>query len=120
MAAVVAGPIVSISPTMPPEALSRLISPALFVWLSTSKVCVPVAAELQPGAQSDPVTLTVVVAAACAAGSAAIVAPAATAGTMMSTPATVHGRRPAVRCQRPATGSGCGSGSGFGAPGLGR
>ncbi|SRR5579875_1217858 len=93
---------VSISPATPPEALSRSISPARPDWLSTVIVWVPGRAEVHSGAHSARVTVTIAVAAGLAAGSTAIVVPAASDGTTTSTPATAHGRRPASRSQRPA------------------
>ena len=95
----VAGPSVSISPTTPPAALTRLISPAWPDWLRTVNVRVPAWAAVQSRAQPVPVTVTAVPAAATADGSAAMVTPAASAGTTTSTPATAHGRRAARRSQ---------------------
>src|SRR5215469_7348594 len=93
----VPGPIVSISPTIAPPALSSLTSPASPELLVTVNVCVPVVPAVHSGAQSVFVTVTVVPARVALAGSAAIAAPAARAGTATRTPATAHGRRPA-RC----------------------
>src|SRR5579859_6385694 len=93
---------VSISPTTAPEALSRLISPARPDWFCTVKVCVPVPADAQSGAHDVRVTVTVALAVDPAAGSAAMATPAATAGTVTSTVATVHGLRPASRSHRRA------------------
>ena len=100
-AADVPGPIVSISPTTAPAALSRLISPARPELLATVNVCVPVVPEVHSGAQSVFVTVMAIPAVVAAAGSAAIVAPAARAGTATRTPATAHGRRPASRSHGP-------------------
>ena len=91
-AADVPGPIVSISPTTAPAALSRLISPASPELLATVNVCVPVVPEVHSGAQPVFVTVMAIPAVVAAAGSAAIVAPAARAGTATRTPATAHGR----------------------------
>ena len=99
-AADVPGPIVSISPTTAPAALSRLISPARPELLLTVNVCVPVVPDVHSGAQSVFVTVMAIPAVVAAAGSAAIVAPAARAGTATRTPATAHGRRPASRSHR--------------------
>ena len=62
-------------------------------------VWVPLEAVDHSGAQSVRLTVTVLAAPVAAAGSAAIVTPAASAGTVISTPATSHGRPPAIRAQ---------------------
>ena len=94
------GPMVSISPTTAPAALSRLTSPARPELLVTVIVWVPVVAVDHSGAQSVRLTVTVLAAPVAAAGSAAIVTPAASAGTAIRTPATSHGRPAATRSQR--------------------
>ena len=111
-AADVPGPIVSISPTTAPAALSRLISPASPELLATVNVCVPVVPEVHSGAQSVFVTVMAIPAVVAAAGSAAIVAPAARAGTATRTPATAHGRRPARRSHWPGAAGVSGAGAG--------
>ena len=98
--AVVAGPRVSISATTPPLALTSVISPAWADLLCTVNVCGPVRAADHSLAQPVLVTVTAVEAEVLAAGSAAIVRAAATAGATTRTPATAHGRRAASRSQR--------------------
>src|SRR6266568_4058997 len=100
MAAVVAGPRVSISATIPPAALSRVISPTRPDWLVTVNVWVPARADVHSRAHPLLVTVTAVMALALAAGRAAITLPAATTGTATSAPATVQVRCPASRSQR--------------------
>ena len=95
---------VSISPMTAPEASSRLTSPASPELLVTVIVWVPGSADVHSGAQLVRVTVTLLAAPAADAGSAAMVAPAATAGTAISTPATSHGRPPATRSQRRPSG----------------
>src|SRR5882672_7349750 len=92
---------VSISPMTAPEASSRLISPASPEWLVTVMIWVPGSADVHSGTQLARVTVTPLAASAAGAGSVAMVAPAATAGTAISTPATSHGRPPATRSHRP-------------------
>src|SRR5580693_5007912 len=104
--ALVPGPSVSISPTTAPPASSRLISPAMPELLTTVNVWLPDWAEVNSGAQSVLLTVTASAALPAAPGIAAIVSPAARAGTTMRTPATTHGRPPASRSQRPKPGSG--------------
>ena len=97
--ALVAGPSVSISPTIPPLALSRLISPEAEEEFRTVRVCVPGRAAVKSRPQVVLVTVTLEDDALVAAGSATIVAPAASAGTATSAPATTQVRCPARRSQ---------------------
>src|SRR5580692_2128870 len=115
--AVVPGPSVSISPTTAPAALSRLISPAMPELLATVNVWLPDWAEVNSGAHSVLLTVTASAALPAAGGIAAIVTPAARAGTTMRTPATTHGRPPASRSQRPTPGAGDGAAGGGAAGG---
>jgi hypothetical protein len=116
--ALVAGPSVSISPTIPPLASSRLISPEAEEEFCTVKVCVPACAEVKSCPQAVLVTVTVEEA-LLAVGSAAIVVPAASAGTATSTPATTQVRCPASRSQWPGpAGTVAGTAAGFSPAGV--
>src|SRR3984957_6405286 len=108
---------VSSSPMTAPEASSRLTSPASPELLVTVIVWVPGFADVHSGAQPARVTVTPLALLDAAAGSVAIVAPAAIAGTAISTPATSHGRLPATRSQRGTSGTGVASGVTGGAAG---
>src|SRR5487761_238977 len=87
---------------MAPAELFSLISPAKPELLVTVIVWVPLAAVDHSGAQPVRLTVTVLAAPVAAPGSAAIVMPAASAGTVISAPATSHGRPPATRSHWPS------------------
>src|SRR3981081_2242906 len=84
---------------MAPAELSSLISPARPELFVTVIVWVPLETVDHSGAQSVRLTGTGLAAPVAAAGSAAIVTPAASAGTVISAPATSQGRPPAIRSQ---------------------